>query len=428
MRELQTEPLTHSLRSMPVAERSGFLATSQGLAYEALESDLTFVQRLQPNLSLAEHLIENPIGYASIPLGVAEHFVIDGEPVWIPMAVEETSIVAAASATAKWIKKCGSIRTFLKGTSVIGQIQFPKVQNPEALSRVLYARQAEILTLANTVVPGLVRRGGGFSDLKVRELVREDSASMVILDLFCDPCDAMGANLLNQACEFLKVPLQTWTNERIGMCILSNLTDTKLACAEIVVDGVSPEFGRNIEDAMQFARLDPYRAATHNKGVMNGIDAVLIATGNDWRAVEAGAHAFAARSGKYQPLTSWKFEDGRLHGSIEVPMSVGTVGGATRLMPAARFALALLNTTSSARLARICAAVGLVQNLGALRALCTEGIVKGHMQLHAKNLALAAGAEPEESEAVVASLLQKLETCGFISEQDAHDLLLRRRD
>ena len=346
---------------------------------------------------IAENLIENVVGYFPLPLGVATNFVIDGKEILIPMAVEETSIIAAASATAKWVRKEGSIRTYSEGNLIIGQVQLPFVKDVANARRVLHEQRELLMALGNACVPGLVRRGGGIRDLAIRELERPDgSGTMLVLHILCDPCDAMGANLINQVCEALKPRIEELTGERVGLCILSNLVDGKLAVAEVTVRNINPVVGRGIEEAMLFAKADPYRAATHNKGVLNGIDPILIATGNDWRAVEAGIHAYAARSGKYQPVTDWKMHGSDLIGRIEVPLAVGTVGGVTKLHPTARAALKILDVTHAEHLARICAAVGLVQNLGALKALATVGIVKGHMQLHAANLAIAAGAEIHE--------------------------------
>ncbi|MEO7241345.1 MAG: hydroxymethylglutaryl-CoA reductase, degradative [Variovorax sp.] len=349
---------------------------------------------------ITENLIENVVGYFPIPLGVATNFTIDGRDVLIPMAVEETSIIAAASATAKWVRREGSIRTYAKGNLIIGQVQMPNVANVEQARRVLHEKRELLIGLANACVPGLVARGGGIRDIAIREIAREgdigSGGTMLVLHVLCDPCDAMGANLINQVCEALKPRIEELTNERVGLCILSNLTDNKLACAEVVVRDIDPSVGRGIEEATLFAQLDPYRAATHNKGVLNGIDPIVIATGNDWRAVEAGVHAYAARKGSYQPVTEWKVQGKDLVGNIEVPLAVGTVGGVTRLHPTARVALKILGVSKAEELARICAAVGLVQNLGALKALATVGIVKGHMQLHAANLAIAAGADIHE--------------------------------
>lgn len=346
---------------------------------------------------IAENLIENVIGYFPIPLGVATNFNIDGRDVMIPMAVEETSIIAAASATAKWVRLNGSIHTYSKGNLIIGQIQLPSVRNVAFARRVLHENREMLIELGNACLPGLVGRGGGIRDIAIREIPRPaGDGTMLVLHLLCDPCDAMGANLINQVCEALKPKIEDLTMERVGLCILSNLVDGKLAVAEVCIRNVDTRLGRGIEEAAIFAKADPYRAATHNKGVLNGIDPILIATGNDWRAVEAGVHAYAARSGKYQPVTDWRVEGSDLIGRIEVPMAVGTVGGVTRLHPTAGVALKMLGITKAEELARICVAVGLVQNLGALRALSTVGIVKGHMQLHAANLAIAAGANVKE--------------------------------
>jgi hydroxymethylglutaryl-CoA reductase len=373
---------------------------------------------------VAEHLIENVVGYFPIPLGVATHFLIDGREMLIPMAVEETSIIAAASATAKWIRKEGSIRTYSRGRLIIGQIQLPSVRNVAAARKILHEQRDLLIGLGNAVVPGLVGRGGGIRDLAIREVAREDSdAKMLVLHILCDPCDAMGANLINQVCEALKPRIEDLTGERVGLCILSNLVDGKMAGAEVIVRNIDPILARGIEEATAFAKADPYRAATHNKGVLNGIDPILIATGNDWRAVEAGVHAYAARSGKYQPITDWKYIDGDLHGKIEIPMAVGTVGGVTRLHPTARVALKMLGVQSADELGRICAAVGLVQNLGALKALATVGIVKGHMQLHAANLAIAAGADIHEIPRVRERLTEVLRTEKTISLSRAREIL-----
>jgi hydroxymethylglutaryl-CoA reductase len=353
--------------------------------------------KIQMPTSIAEHLIENVIGYFPIPMGVATNFNIDGRDLLIPMAVEETSIIAAASATAKWVSREGSIRTYAKGNLIIGQVQMPQVKDAKTARKILHKERAMLMALANACVPGLVNRGGGVRDLVVRELPRpSNDGSMVVLHILCDPCDAMGANLINQVCEALKPRVEELTGEKVGLCILSNLVDTKLVVAEVILRNIDPVVGKGIQEATVFARADAYRAATHNKGVLNGIDPILIATGNDWRAVEAGIHAYAARSGKYQPVTDWHMDGRDLVGRIEIPMAVGIYGGVTRIHPTARVAIKMLGVTKAEDLARVCAAVGLVQNLGALKALATVGIVKGHMQLHAANLAIAAGAEIHE--------------------------------
>lgn len=353
------------------------------------------------SLDVAEHLIENVVGFFPLPIGVATNFCIDGKDILIPMAVEETSIIAAASSTAKWIRREGSIQTYSKGNLIIGQVQLPNVRNVTHAKRMLSDSRSELIALANACIPGLVGRGGGVREIITREIPRpafesQPAGTMLVLHILCDPCDAMGANLINQVCEALKPRIEQITDERVGLCILSNLTDGKLAVAEVVIRGIDPVIGQGIVEAALFAKVDPYRAATHNKGVLNGIDPILIATGNDWRAAEAGIHAYAARSGKYQPVTEWKMENGDLLGRFEAPLAVGTVGGVTRTHPTAKVALKMLGVGHADELARICASVGLVQNLGALKALSTVGIVKGHMQLHAANLAIAAGADLHE--------------------------------
>ncbi len=378
-------------------------------------------------ISLAENFIENVIGYFPLPLGVATHFNIDGRDVLIPMAVEETSIIAAASATAKWIRKSGRIATYAKGRLIIGQIQIPVSKDPVGTRAVLQKNRDLLIRIANECVPGLVRRGGGIQDLAFREITRTDDGidpgKMLVIHVLCDPCDAMGANLINQVCEALKPKIEELTGERVGLCILSNLVDGRLAGAEVVVRDVDPAVGRGIEEAVVFARRDPYRAATHNKGTLNGIDPILIATGNDWRAVEAGIHTFASLSGRIRPLTDWRMEGRDLVGRIEVPMALGTAGGMTRSHPFALIALKILGAERAEDLARICAAVGLVQNLGALRALSTVGIVKGHMQLHAANLAIAAGAEVHEIPQVRLRLTQMLKENKCISLSLAREVL-----
>lgn len=381
-----------SFHKLSVQERLEVLAQQAQLTRE--EVDILSGQKPFSN-EIAEHLIENVIGSFPMPMGLATHFNIDGKEIYIPMAVEETSIIAAASATAKWIQQEGMIRTYTKGQLIIGQIQIPLAQNADYARQQLHHAREELIALANACVPSLVARGGGVRDLAIRSLSR-DEGTMLVIHVLCDPCDAMGANLINQICEALKPRVESLSGEKVGLCILSNLVDSKLSVAEVMIRNIDPVLGRGIVEATLFAQRDPYRAATHNKGVLNGIDPILIATGNDWRAVEAGVHAYAARSGQYQPVTEWTMVGNDLCGKIEVPIAVGTVGGVTRVHPTARVALKIMGIQRSEELARICAAVGLVQNLGALKALSTVGIVKGHMQLHAANLAIAAGAEIHE--------------------------------
>lgn len=377
------------------------------------------------SLDLAEHFVENLIGSFPLPLGLAAYFRIDGRDVPVPMAIEETSVVAACSSTAKWIRshEGATITTSAKGRTIIGQVQFPDVKATDEVMKTIRAREKELLEIANSVVPGLVARGGGVRHFELRRLPRLGGGEMLVLHVHMDPCDAMGANLINQVCEALKPFLTSWTGEKVGLCILSNLVDSKLTLAEVRIPGIDAEIGKGIEEASLFAEADPYRAATHNKGVMNGIDPVLIATGNDWRAVEAGVHAYCARNGRYEPVTKWRMENGSLVGRFEAPLVVGTVGGVTKLHPTAQVCLRIMGVEHAEDLSRIIASVGLVQNLGALRALSTVGIVKGHMSLHATNLAIAAGARPSEMALLREKLLGALKREKTITMSRAKELL-----
>jgi hydroxymethylglutaryl-CoA reductase len=380
---------------------------------------------------LAENLIENVIGYFHLPLGIAANFRINGQDYAIPMAVEETSIIAAVSKTAKWIKNTGVINTQTIGSVSIGQIQLAKVKDFARFDMLIATNKAQLIQAANRdAASGLVARGGGVSDLIVRRLARDDGTNMAIVHVHIDTCDAMGANIINQVCEYLKEPIQQLSGERVSMCILSNLNDTKLSRATVSLYGVDPALGEAIAESSLFAHHDPYRAATNNKGVLNGIDPVLIATGNDWRAVEAGVHAYAARSGQYRSITQWTFDGKELKGSIEAPIAVGIVGGVTKLHPTAIMCLNMLKVQSADQLACIAAAVGLVQNLGALTALSTVGIIQGHMKLHITNLTLGAGAKAHEVPYVQRKLEEVLQLTKRVSLSHAIEALreLRSRD
>ncbi len=386
------------------------------------------------NLSLGEKFIENVIGYFQLPMGVATNFKIDGEDYAIPMAVEETSIVAAASKTAKWVRENGTIQTEVLGNHIIGQIQFSHVKNPDQFKKDIIAQKNSLIELANKEVAfGLVRRGGGVQDIQVRFVDRGDQATedvqfMAVLHVLLDPVDAMGANIMNQVCEFLKAPLEQLTSEKVTMCILSNLVDTKVTKATVVMRNIEPDLALKIQEASLFAEQDPYRAATNNKGVLNGIDPILIATGNDWRAVEAGIHAYAARSGQYRSITRWRKEGPTLVGTFEAPLVVGTVGGVTALHPTAKIAMQMMGIKSANHLSRICAAVGLTQNLGALRALTTIGIIEGHMKLHIRNLSLGAGAEEKEMPILQKKLEEVLKLRKRISLSNAIEALKEIRN
>lgn len=378
---------------------------------------------------LGEHLIENVIGYFQLPLGVATHFCIDGKDYVIPMAVEETSIVAALSKTAKWIRKDGSMTTEVIGDTILGQINIPKVNNFDNLLTVFHEYRADWIAEVNReVASSMVLRGGGVTDMFLRRLERPEGGDMAVVHLCMNSCDAMGANIINQVLEYLKAPIEMLTGETVGICILSNLNDKKLARARVTLHHVDEAIGMSIEEASLFAEIDPYRAATHNKGVMNGIDPVLIATGNDWRAVEAGVHAYAARAGRYQAISTWRYQGGGvLTGELTAPLVVGTVGGVTALHPTAQMCLKMLGVDSAAELSRILAAVGLVQNLGAINALCTEGIIQGHMKLHIDNLMMVAGAKEAELPALKERLKYWLHVHRRVSVHQAKTLLAELR-
>jgi hydroxymethylglutaryl-CoA reductase len=337
----------------------------------------------------AGRFIENSLGAFPLPLGVAVNFVVDGKPVVVPMAVEESSVVAAASHGAKMAAAGGGFRTEVMAPVTIGQVELRDVSDPARAGRAMARHRKAWIRKLNDTIPGMVERGGGVRGIEFRDLGK----GRVVLHLLVDTHDAMGANTVNSLCERLSPLAAEALGGRPGLRILSNLADRRLATACCTVPHGAlggKKVVRAIVEANEFALADPYRAATHNKGILNGIDPVLVATGNDWRAVEAGAHAWAARDGAYRALTAYR-QDGKgdLEAKLTLPLSVGTVGGVTRLHPVAQVCLKVLGGPDSRRLAAICASVGLAQNLAALRALATEGIQRGHMELHASNLALA---------------------------------------
>lgn len=380
------------------------------------------------DINLADKFIENVIGYFQLPLGVATNFCIDGQDYVIPMAVEETSIIAALSKNAKWIRQQGEITTFVEGDCIIGQIQLAKVRDFERFSTIFNDNKFFLIEKVNEeVAASMVKRGGGVIDLTLRKLLRDDGQFMAVIHLSMNSCDAMGANIINQALEYLKSPIEALTGEQVTMCILSNLNDEKITTAQVRIGDVEPELGERLQEASLFAEMDPYRAATHNKGVMNGIDPVLIATGNDWRAVEAGVHAYCARSGRYQAITRWRYQQGELLGEIKAPIIVGIVGGVTSLHPTARMCLRMMNIDSANQLSRVIAAVGLVQNLGAIRALCTEGIIQGHMKLHIDNLVMIVGATEKETPLLKTKLQQCLINTKRVSANQASEFLAEIR-
>lgn len=415
---------------------TGFSKLSREQRFERLltlgaltQEDLNFLKQGGiHDLDLADKLIENVIGYFQLPLGVATNFNINGRDYVIPLAVEETSIIAALSKSAKWIRQQGDITTWVEGDCILGQIQLAEVANFTRFSQIFADNRLYLIKKANEdVAANMVKRGGGVVDLHLRQLPRDDGKTMVIIHLTMNSCDAMGANIINQVLEYLKEPIEQLTGEKVTMCILSNLNDQKITSAQVRIHNIDPSLGHKIQEASLFAEMDPYRAATHNKGVMNGIDPVLIATGNDWRAVEAGIHAYAARSGRYEAITRWRFKDNILTGTLSAPLIVGTVGGVTSIHPTAKMCLRMLDVHSANELSQVIAAVGLVQNLGALTALCTEGIIQGHMKLHIDNLLLVAGANEFEMPLLKVRLQEWLDLNKRVSLNHAQVLLAEIR-
>ncbi|MEM1585997.1 MAG: hydroxymethylglutaryl-CoA reductase, degradative [Candidatus Bathyarchaeia archaeon] len=377
---------------MSIDERLKFVKDFAGLTDE----EVNMLKAPSPlSLDLADRMIENVIGIFPMPMGVAVNFLINGKDYLIPMVIEEPSVVAAASHGAKMMRSKGGIFTSSTEPIMIGQIQAVKIKDPYRARMAILDGKEEILRKANEQSPILVSVGGGAKDLRVKVL-ETFRGPMVITELLVDCRDAMGANAVNTMCEAVTPLIEKMTGGKVYLRIISNLATERLARAWAVVDKNAvggEEVVDGIIDAYAFAAADPYRAATHNKGILNGIIAVALATCNDHRAIEAGAHAYAARTGRYMPLTVWeKNEDGDLVGSIEMPMAVGIIGGATKVHPIAKIALKILGVKSARELAEVMVAVGLAQNLAALKALATEGIQRGHMELHARNLAIMAGA------------------------------------
>jgi len=350
------------------------------------------------SLDLADRMIENVIGIFPMPMGVAVNFLINGRDYMVPMVIEEPSVVAAASYGAKMTRSKGGIFASSTEPIMIGQIQTVRVKDPHRARMAILESKEEILKKANEQDPLLVSLGGGAKDLRVK-VIETIRGPMVITELLVDCRDAMGANAVNTMCEAVAPLIERITGGKVFLRIVSNLATERLARAWTVVDKNAvggEEVVDGILEAYAFAAADPYRAATHNKGILNGVIAVALATCNDHRAIEAGAHAYAARTGRYLPLSVWeKNEDGDLVGSIEMPMAVGIIGGATKVHPIAKIALKILGVKSARELAEVMAAVGLAQNLAALRALAHEGIQRGHMSLHARNIAIMAGATGE---------------------------------
>ncbi len=363
------------------------------------------------DVTTADKTVENVIGTYSLPFSVGLNARINDRDFLVPMVVEEPSVVAAASNAARMIREGGGFTAESDPPWMIAQVQLWEVPDADAARERITAARGRLLAMADASVEGLVARGGGAREIEVRDL----GEGLLVVHVLVDVQDAMGANLVNTVAERLAPEIAALAGGRIGLRILSNLCDRRcvrvrcrVPAAVLATDALSGDAVRDgVVLASRFAERDPYRAATHNKGIMNGVDAVAMATGNDWRAVEAGAHAFAARDGRYGPLCTWRAAaDGALEGTMEIPLAFGVVGGTLRVHPSARLALKILGVRSAQELAMVAAAVGMASNLAALRALATEGIQRGHMSLHARGVAMAAGARGDEIERVAALIAE----------------------
>ncbi|MEM1985344.1 MAG: hydroxymethylglutaryl-CoA reductase, degradative [Nitrososphaeria archaeon] len=380
---------------LPIEERLKVIAEFANLT----EEEMSLLKKTgNLDLCTADRMIENVVGTMAYPFAVAVNFLINSKEMLIPMVIEEPSVIAAASNAAKWARAKGGIFTSSTGPIMIGQIQLTRIKDPWNAKLKILEHKSELIKIANEQDPTLVSLGGGAKDIEVR-VIDTFRGPMVITHIIVDVRDAMGANAVNTMAEAIAPYIEDISGGRVLLRIISNLADKRLVRARTVID--KNEIGGEdvvdrIVDAWAFASEDPYRAATHNKGIMNGVIAVALATAQDHRAIEAGAHAYASRYGKYSPLSVWeKNEEGDLVGSLEMPMAVGLVGGAVKTHPIARIALKILGVKTADELGEIMGAVGLIQNLAALKALATEGIQRGHMKLHARNIAIMAGATPD---------------------------------
>ena len=401
--------------NLPVNERLEKLVEIADLSSD----DLAAFTTNGLSVDQADHMVENAIGTFGLPLGIGLNFIVNGREVLVPMAIEEPSVVAGVSFMAKLVRANGGFTAVSSAPEMIGQLQVLDVKDLMAASMDLLEQKPMLLAEADEVDPLLKKFGGGARDLDIRIIEELPIGPFLVVHLIYDVRDAMGANAVNTACEKLAPHIEKITGGRVHLRILSNLADRRLVKASCTVllnelafttaDGrtyTGEQVRDGIIEAWAFAVADPYRAATHNKGIMNGVDAVVIATGNDWRAIEAGAHSYAARNGRYTSLSTWsKDKDGNLTGELEMPMAVGIIGGATKVHPTAKAALKLMGIKTASELAAIITSVGLAQNLAALRALATEGIQRGHMSLHARQVAIAAGAIGDQIEKVAAQMV-----------------------
>lgn len=413
-----------------LSERLDLLVSHDFLSLET--KDLLVNSSLLPK-DIANSLIENQISQYPLPYGVALNFIVDDQDIIVPMVTEEPSVIAAASNGARFMRKEGGFYTSVTEHLLIGQIILPDIQDFDRAKACLLAHEEELFTAAIEAHPSIVARGGGLKEIEYRLIANEEGQpEFLTLHLLVDVKDAMGANIVNTILEGTVPLVESWLEAPTLMAILSNFNDHSLVtstCRVPVADLETPDqsghdVAKKIAAASRYAQLDPYRAATHNKGIMNGIDAVLLATGNDWRAVEAGAHAFASRDGVYRGLTNWVVTtDGYLEGTLTMPMPIGSVGGAISVLPLAKISQELMKSTSAIELAKAIVSVGLAQNFAALRALVTVGIQQGHMSLHAKSLAIHAGASGPE----IQHLTNQLKSLPRMSLQLAQELLAEQR-
>ncbi len=368
--------------------------------------------------STADHMIENVVSVMEVPIGIAVNFLVNHKDYLVPMAIEEPSVVAAASNAARMARVKGGFRSFSSEPLMIGQIELTGVSDPFGAKFRILERKRELLELANSQDPILVKVGGGAKDIEVS--VIDEKEPMLVVHLLVDVRDAMGANAVNTMAEYLAPHISEISNGNVRLRILSNLATHRMTSSYAVFDRKTvggDDAVEGIVEAYRFASIDPYRATTHNKGIMNGIDSVLIATANDWRAIEAGAHSYAAMN-RYTSLTRWEInEDGDLVGYIELPLAVGIVGGATVTHPKAKLMRKILGITSAREFADVLASVGLAQNFGAIRALAVEGIQKGHMELHARNVAVSAGAKGEEIDRIAEMMVKERRIRGDVAAE-----------
>ncbi|HEY8430038.1 MAG TPA: hydroxymethylglutaryl-CoA reductase, degradative [Sandaracinaceae bacterium] len=406
---------------LTLEERRRVAAEALGIEVHELEEA---IGRGGLDVARADKTIENVIGTYAMPFALALNVQMNGRDYLAPMVVEEPSVVAAASNAARIVRASGGFEAEADPPLMIAQVQLDCA--PEGAKRAIEEHKRELLDIADRSVPNLVERGGGARDIEVRDL----GGGWLVLHVIVDCRDAMGANLVNTVAEAVADRAAELAGARVGLRILSNLSDRRnvrvrcaIATRDLAFDGYSGEDVRDrIVRASEFAERDPYRAATHNKGIMNGIDPVVIATGNDWRAVEAGAHAFAARNGRYAPLCTWRRgDDGALVGQMEIPLALGTVGGTLRVHDGARFGLRVAGVESAQELAMLAACVGVASNLAALRALATDGIQRGHMALHARSVAIAAGARGSQVELVA----REIHAEGRVTVERAREVLRR---